>query len=156
MTSLPLGNPAAALTELEVKYIEEHRLGRLATASASGEPDVAALGAVWRGDLGVFLIGSLAMEATRKYQNLRRNPRASLVFDDVLMEGGYQPRGVKVTGAAVLYTADSDIKVSAEGLPIIVLAPERKWSWGISEPAFGADMSFTYDINGQGATKLGQ
>jgi hypothetical protein len=41
------------LTDDELAFIKEQRIGRLATASPSGAPDVASSLAIWRRSLGV-------------------------------------------------------------------------------------------------------
>ena len=72
-----------AFTDAELAFVRARPLGRLATASPSGEPDVVAVLCIYRRSLGVFLTGSGALERTRRYHNARRNPRFSLVFDDI-------------------------------------------------------------------------
>ena len=86
---------AFELTDGELAFIKEQRIGRLATASPTGAPDVAPALAIYRRSLGVFLLGGQGLERTRRYQNARRNPQASLVFDALSWEP-YELRGVKV------------------------------------------------------------
>ena len=122
------------LTDAEVAFVKAAPIGRLATASPTGEHDVAPVLCIYRRSLGLFVMGSRDAERTRRHHNARRNPRASLVFDDLTWEP-YQPRGLKVTGSIEVYQADETINLGTVGAPVLVVRPERKWSWGIEEPA---------------------
>jgi PPOX class F420-dependent enzyme/OxyR family protein len=124
------------LTDSERAYIQGHTLARLATSSLAGEPDVAAVMSIWSEAQRAFVVGGLAMEGTRKYHYAKRNPRFSLVFDDVSFDPGYAPRGVKFTGKVEIRTADDNLNLGTKGVPLLVLHPERKWSWGIEDAAF--------------------
>ncbi|MFI5292889.1 MAG: pyridoxamine 5'-phosphate oxidase family protein, partial [Candidatus Limnocylindrales bacterium] len=50
------------LTDGELAFIKEQRIGRLATASPTGAPDVAPALAIYRRSLGVFLFGGQGLE----------------------------------------------------------------------------------------------
>jgi pyridoxamine 5'-phosphate oxidase family protein len=71
--------------------------------------------------------GGLDLTRTVRYRHLRRNPRATLVVDDLASVDPWQPRGIKVRGRAVL---EDD-----GGKPRIRIHPETIWSWGINEGA---------------------
>ena len=138
---------AFELTDGELAFIKEQRIGRLATASPTGAPDVAPALAIYRRSLGVFLLGGQGLERTRRYQNARRNPQASLVFDALSWEP-YELRGVKVAGSISIHVADEEINLGAMGIPLLVVRPERKWSWGLEEKAFGDDGTFRLHVDG--------
>ena len=138
---------AFELTDSELAFIKEQRIGRLATASPTGAPDVAPALAIYRRSLGVFLLGGQGLERTRRYQNARRNPQASLVFDALSWEP-YELRGVKVAGSISIHVADEEINLGAMGMPLLVVRPERKWSWGLEEKAFGDDGTFRLHVDG--------
>jgi pyridoxamine 5'-phosphate oxidase family protein len=140
-------------TDAEVDFVRAHPLGRLATASPAGEPDVVAVLCIYRRSLGVFLTGSGALDRTRRYHNARRNPRFSLVFDDLVWEP-YTIRGVKVTGSIEVRTADDSLNLGPTGVPLLVMRPERKWSWGIEEPAIDEAGTFSLRVDGGPATPL--
>jgi pyridoxamine 5'-phosphate oxidase family protein len=115
----------AVFTEAERAYLSSQRLARLATASEDGQPDVSAVGFSVDGD--TVLSGGLDLTKTVRYRHLRRNPRATLVVDDLASVDPWQPRGIKVRGRAVL---EDD-----GGKPRIRIHPETIWSWGINEGA---------------------
>ena len=135
------------LTDGELAFIKEQRIGRLATASPTGAPDVAPALAIYRRSLGVFLLGGQGLERTRRYNNARRNPQASLVFDALSWEP-YELRGVKVAGSISVHVADDEINLGAMGVPLLVLSPERKWSWGLEEEAFDEQGIFHLHVDG--------
>ena len=135
------------LTDDEVEFIKGERIGRLATASPSGAPDVASCLAIYRRSLGVFLMGGQGIERTRRYHNARRNPQARLVFDAISWEP-YDIRGVKVAGSISIHVADEEISFGVMGIPLLVLRPERKWTWGFEEKAFGEDGMFRLHVDG--------
>ena len=135
------------LTDGELAFIKEQRIGRLATASPSGAPDVAPALAIYRRSLGVFLLGGQGLERTRRYNNARRNPQASLVFDAVSWEP-YELRGVKVAGSISVHVADDEINLGTMGVPLLVLRPERKWSWGSRRRPSTSDGIFRLHVDG--------
>jgi pyridoxamine 5'-phosphate oxidase family protein len=115
----------AVFTDAERVYLSGQRLARLATASEDGQPDVSAVGFSVDGE--TIVSGGLDLTRTVRYRHLRRNPRATLVVDDVASMDPWQPRGIKVRGRAVL---EDD-----GGKPRIRIHPVTVWSWGINEGA---------------------
>ncbi len=87
-----------AFTKGQSDYIKTQSLARIATASLTGEPDVAAVGFEFDGEF--FYIGEHPGMNSRKYRNIRENPQASLVIDDVVTNGPRKFRMLKVRGAA--------------------------------------------------------
>ena len=112
-------------TEAEVAYLASQRMARLATASPSGEPDVAAVTFGLDGD--TIVSGGFDITKTVRYGYLQKNPRAVIVIDDLASVDPWSPRGVKVRGRAVL---------EGEGRALrIRIFPEVVWSWGINTDA---------------------
>ena len=135
------------LSDLELEFIKEQKIGRLATASPSGAPDVAPALAIYRRSLGVFMFGGQGLDRTRRYHNARRNPQASLVFDEVAWEP-YELRGLKVAGSIEVHIADDEINLGTMGIPLLVLRPDRKWTWGLEEKAFDEQGQFRIHLDG--------
>jgi pyridoxamine 5'-phosphate oxidase family protein len=118
-------------TDKELEYLQSQRLARIATASATGEPDVAAVGFRVNGD--DVVVGGLDLTKTRKYYNAKATGRASLVVDDLASVDPWRPRLVKVTGSV-------DIGTDDRGNPTIRIHPETVWSFGLGDegrPDFG-------------------
>ena len=116
----------AVFTDAELEYLAGQRLGRIATASPSGDPEVSAVG--FRADERGIETGGLDITKTIRYRNIRATGRAAMVIDDLVSVDPWTPRGVKVRGAAEIVT-------DADGRARIRLSPETVWSWGINEGA---------------------
>ena len=115
---------AMVFTDTELEYLGSQRLGRIATVSAKGEPDVAAVG--FRVDADDVVVGGIDITKTRKYFNVVATGRASLVVDDLASVEPWRPRMVKVTGRA-------EIGEDSRGKKAIRIHPETVWSFGLGE-----------------------
>ena len=112
-------------TDEELRFLGTQRLARLATASASGVPDVAPVGFGVDGDS--IVSGGLDITRTVRYRNLLDNPRATVVVDDLASVDPWTPRGVKVRGTATLEDDGGSLRIR--------IVPEVIWSWGINPDA---------------------
>ena len=117
-------------SETELNYLRSQRLARIATVSASGEPDVAAVAFTFDGQR--FLVGGMDNKNTLKYNNTKATGRAALVVDDYPATDPPQPRGVKIHGKSRIVEADG----YAGAGEYIEIIPDRYWSWGVEAPAF--------------------
>jgi pyridoxamine 5'-phosphate oxidase family protein len=115
----------SVFTDLEVAYLQSQPLSRLATASASGEPEVSAVGFGLEGD--AIVSGGIDLTKTVRFRNLKENPRATIVIDDLASTDPWTPRGVKVRGAATIEEHDGSLRIR--------IVPEVIWSWGINPDA---------------------
>ena len=115
-----------SFTEEERRYIRSQPIGRIATVSAKGEPDVAPVS--FRIHEGMICIGGLDNEATIKYRNVMATGRAAFVVDDLADTDQWEPRGLKIRGSA-------DIITGPGGAPEIRIHPEVVWSWGLNQGA---------------------
>ena len=113
----------SVFTTAELDYLRGQRLARIATASAAGEPDVAAVGFGVDGDH--LVTGGFDISKTVRYRNLLANPRATIVIDDQATVDPWAPRGIKVRGSAT-------VEEGLGGLRIRIV-PETVWSWGLNE-----------------------
>jgi pyridoxamine 5'-phosphate oxidase family protein len=109
-------------TDAEVAYLHRQRIGRLATSSASGMPDVAAVTYSLEGDS--IVSGGYDITKTVRFRNLLANPRAVIVVDDLAATDPWTPRGVKIRGAATLEEVARVLHIR--------IVPEVVWSWGIN------------------------
>lgn len=114
-------------TDAERAFLSEARLGRIATASAKGTPDVAPVTFIVN-EADEFEIDGLDNPATLKWRNIVATGRAALVVDDLASVDPWKPRGVKVRGEA---RADTD----PGGRNVIRIRASVVWSWGINADA---------------------
>jgi pyridoxamine 5'-phosphate oxidase family protein len=115
----------SVFTDRELDYLSSQRLARIATASATGEPDVAVVGFGLDGD--AIVSGGLDLTKTVRLRHLRENPRATIVIDDLASVTPWAPRGVKVRGRASVEDHDGELRIRIEA--------EVIWSWGINPDA---------------------
>ncbi|MFJ8198533.1 PPOX class F420-dependent oxidoreductase [Streptomyces sp. NPDC096152] len=118
-------------TEAERAYLRTQRLGRLATVDPQGQPQANPVGFFPQDD-GTILIGGHAMGRTKKWRNLRHNPKAALVVDDIAGLDPWRVRGVDIRGEAELLVGPHELgpHFSEE---VIRLHPRRIHSWGLED-----------------------
>ena len=117
----------AAFTDLELEYLRSQPLMRFASASPTGVPDVAAVAFSVDGD--DLVTAGFDITKTVRYRNIRQNPRATVVIDDLAAVQPWTPRGIKVRGRASIESDDAGEKFR--------ITPEVVWSWGVNDPAPG-------------------
>jgi len=112
----------SVFTEHEDAYLRSQKMARLATASVTGAPDVAAVTFGVDGD--TIVSGGYDITKTVRYGNLTANPRAVIVIDDLASIDPWTPRGVKVRGRAALEEHSGRLQIR--------ITPEVIWSWGLN------------------------
>ncbi|WP_328421768.1 PPOX class F420-dependent oxidoreductase [Streptomyces sp. NBC_00443] len=116
-------------SEAERAYLRSQRLGRLATVDPAGQPQANPVGFFPQDD-GTILIGGLAMGTTKKWRNLRTNPKLALVVDDLVSVRPWRVRGIEIRGDAELLTGPHELgpHFSEE---VIRIRPRWVHSWGL-------------------------
>lgn len=116
---------SALFSDRELEYLKSQRLARIATASKDGVPDVAPVGFDFDGKY--FYVGGIHLTRTHKYKNVIKNPKVSLVIDDLKSVEPWQPRFVKIFGTADVVTRNGYVGQAT----YIRITPQRKTSWGL-------------------------
>jgi pyridoxamine 5'-phosphate oxidase family protein len=122
----------SAFSVAELAYLSERRLGRLATIDPDGLPHLVPLGWTYNPALDTIDVGGHDFARTRKFRNVRNNPRVALIIDDVLPP--FRPRCVMIRG----HGDALDDAVGAAGQPagpIIRITPAEIISWGLDAPS---------------------
>lgn len=121
-----------AFSAAERAYLEQGgRLGRLATIATDGFPHIVPVGWQYNADLDTIDIGGRDADefvATRKFRNVRANPKVGFVIDDVLPP--WQPRGVTIRGRG---QAIDETDPTGHRTFLIRITPEKVTSWGVSD-----------------------
>ena len=117
----------SAVTAAELEYLRSQPLMRFATASSSGRPDVAPV--VFEVDGSDIITAGFDVTHTVRYRNVQKNPRASVVVDDLASMNPWSPRGIKVIGSVAIDEAG--------GSPRFRITPEVIVSWGINDTTPG-------------------
>ncbi|MGR4882573.1 PPOX class F420-dependent oxidoreductase [Streptomyces sp. LARHCF249] len=116
-------------SEAELAYLRYQRLGRLATVDAAGQPQANPVGFFPQED-GTILVGGMAMGTSKKWRNLRANPRLALVVDDLVSARPWRVRGIEIRGHATLEVGPHVLgpHFSPE---VIRIHPDRVHAWGL-------------------------
>lgn len=126
-------------SDKELEYLRSQRLARLATADASGAPHVVPVGFRLSGDGAAIEVGGHNFAKSKKYRDLKANPRVAIVIDDLASVDPWTPRGIEVRGTAVLHHAGGTERFGRGWDEAWVrIVPGRVVSWGIEGPAFSA------------------
>jgi pyridoxamine 5'-phosphate oxidase family protein len=125
-------------TEAELAYLDQQRLGRLATQHPDGTLQVSPVGFGVNTKLGAIDIGGHNLAASRKYRNVAANGAAAFVVDDIASVQPWVVRCLEIRGRAEVIENPVDSRANAAG-PIIRLHPTRIISFGVDpdNPAAG-------------------
>jgi pyridoxamine 5'-phosphate oxidase family protein len=127
----------AVFSDKEVEYLHSQRLARIATADGSGRPHVVPVGFRLSTDGAVIEVGGQGFAKSKKYRDIKANPRIAIVIDDLVSASPWTPRGIEVRGKAELQDSGGTEKFGpgwdAQWVRIL---PERVISWGIEAPPF--------------------
>ena len=124
----------SACTLAEIEYLQDQRLGRLATVNASGEPHLMPTSFRYNAELDIIDIGGHNLAASKKFRDVARTGRAAFVVDDVLPS--WQARGVEVRGRAEVFSEGGEKVNSDFDDELVRLHPGRIVGWGIDTDAF--------------------
>jgi pyridoxamine 5'-phosphate oxidase family protein len=115
-------------TDDELAYLSERRLGRIASVGKDGTPHVTPVG--WRIDqeAGVVEVGGYDLTNTKKFRDVERSGRASIVIDDLASTDPWRPRGIEIRGRAEALRAGQGVDRD-----VIRIHPERIVRWGLGE-----------------------
>lgn len=116
-------------SEREVEYLGSQRLGRLCTLGPRGEPQARPVG-VHLGPGGTIDVHGYDNARSQKWRNVLRDPRVTIVVDDIASRDPWRVRGVEVRGEAeaLLGAGPTDGGLSGD---VIRIRPERILSWGL-------------------------
>lgn len=118
-------------TEVEIEYLNSQQmLGRLATVTPGGEPQVRPTSFHYNPETETIDVGGYHMRDTQKYRNVVAGSSASIVVDDVLSTNPWTVRGIEVRGPAEVL-ADQEPYMRGFSGDIVRIHPKRILSWGL-------------------------
>ncbi|MFF0425755.1 PPOX class F420-dependent oxidoreductase [Streptomyces sp. NPDC004520] len=119
-------------SEAERAYLTEGRkLGRMATVDPSGQPQANPVVYFPQED-GTVLVGGIRMGGTKKWRNLRKNPKVALVVDDLVSVRPWRVRGIDIRGEAELLVG-SHLLGPSFSEEVVRIRPRRVHSWGLED-----------------------
>ena len=119
-----------SFTKAEIEYLSSQMLGRIATVSPDGTPEVRPTSFSYNAELGTIDVGGLHMGDTKKFRNVVAGSRASLVVDDVASVDPWKVRGIEIRGEAEALTGQPPYMSGFSG-EIVRIHPSRILSWGL-------------------------
>ena len=117
----------SAFTDAELAYLKSQPLMRFATASPDGKPDVVPV--VFSVDGDDIVTSGFDITHTVRYRNIQKNPRTTVVIDDLASTNPWSPRGLKILGRTT-------IEKTADGEQFRI-TPEVIISWAINDTTPG-------------------
>ena len=123
-----------SFSEEEIAYLRSQPLGRLATVSADGQPDVAPVGFEFDGrDL---YVGGMDPVKTRKFRNVRAGgTKVALVVDDLVSTSPWTPRFLRIYGDAELVERKGRFGPAT----YMRITPAISWSFNLEGLPFNDD-----------------
>jgi len=125
----------SAFSEQEIEYLASQKLGRVATVGPDGQPHVVPTSFRYNPEHDAIDVGGLRMSQTKKFRDVQRTGRASIVVDDVLPP--WQPRMIEIRGRAETFETGGKAFGTRFEEAIVRIYPERIISLGIDDAAPG-------------------
>jgi pyridoxamine 5'-phosphate oxidase family protein len=117
---------------LESGYLLRNDLGRLATTGNDGQPHVTPVTYEFDAVTGTIIVPGFDVDS-KKYRDLRENPRAAFVVDDVVSVEPFEARGVVVRGDVELFDDGGEKHSANIGGSWLRILPNRIVSWGFEK-----------------------
>lgn len=122
----------SAFTDEELEFLNEQRLGRLATVGPNGQPHVVPVGFSSTADGDAIRISGHDFSETKKFRDAERHPKVGFVVDDLASIDPWRPRGIEIRGRAETFRDGGEEVGSGSGSAWIEIRPNRVISWGIN------------------------
>ncbi|GAA0250640.1 PPOX class F420-dependent oxidoreductase [Haladaptatus pallidirubidus] len=123
----------SVFTDEEIAYLDEQRLGRLATVGADTQPHVVPVGFQYDADDDTIHIGGFNFGESKKFHDAETNQKVAFVIDDLASIDPWEPRGIEIRGRAETFRENGTHLGSGYDESWIQIHPARIISWGISE-----------------------
>jgi pyridoxamine 5'-phosphate oxidase family protein len=125
----------SAFTEKEIEYLQDQRLGRLATVNREGEPHVVPVAFRYNEEMDAIDIGGHNFARSKKYRDARDTGLAAFVVDDVELRP-WRARGVEVRGRAEVHGEGGEEVGPGFDADVVRIFPERIVEWGLDSGAY--------------------
>jgi len=119
----------------EIDYMASQRLGRIATVGRDGQPHVVPTSFRYNAEHDAIDVGGLRMSQTKKYRDVERAGRASIVIDDV--QPPWKPRMIEIRGRAETVATGGKALNERFDDAIVRIYPDRIVSFGIAGEQLG-------------------
>src|SRR5919109_762687 len=97
----------SVFTEAELAYLREERLARIATVGPDGHPHVTPVTFHYNEEEDALDIGGIFFGGTKKWRDAQKNPRVTLLVDDVIGPPR-RARALEIRGVAELHHSGAE------------------------------------------------
>jgi len=124
----------SVFTPAEIAYLQNQRLGRLATVGADSQPHVVPVSFRYNPDMDTIDIGGHDFANRKKYRDVLNNNRVALVVDDMpASDKAWNARGIEIRGEAEILKTGGNQIVPSFDPEMFRIRPKRIISWGVEE-----------------------
>ncbi len=127
------GSNRSTFTDPEIEYLRTQRLGRIATVGKDGQPHVVPVGFRYNADTRTIDVGGHGIAGSKKWRDAQRDPKVSIVIDDLASVSPWRPRGIEVRGEAVALKSGGQSIGPGFDPEVIRIAPSHIVSWGLDD-----------------------
>ena len=134
----------SVFTEAELAYLREERLGRVATTGPAGQPHVTPVTFHFNEEEDAVDIGGIFFGGTKKWRDALKNPRVTLLMDDVIGPPR-RARALEIRGVAELHETGGDginPRFPNFAPQFFRLRPKRVVAWGLEDDESGTGGGF--------------
>ena len=127
----------SVFTPEEIEYLQENKLGRLATSNAESQPHMIPVTYFFNDEEDTIDVGGLNFGAGKKWRDAEENPKVAFLVDDVIGPPR-RARAVEIRGNAELHeTGGESINPRFPNFApqCIRIRPTRIVSWGLAQDA---------------------
>jgi pyridoxamine 5'-phosphate oxidase family protein len=128
-------SPMSAFTPTEIDYLNSQGLARLATVGPDGQPHVVPLTFVFNAEEDAIDVGGVDFGKSKKWRDARRNPKVTVLLDDVLRDPR-RARALEVRGRAeAVATGGATINPRFPNFAeeFLRIRPTHIVSWGLED-----------------------
>jgi pyridoxamine 5'-phosphate oxidase family protein len=124
---------SAFFTPEEIAYLQNQRLGRIATVGPKGQPHVVPVSFRYNPETDTIDVGGHGGFARRKkWRDVQHHPKVAIVVDDIASYKPWKVRGVEIRGEAEeLATGGSSIRPGFDA-EMFRIKPSVVVSWGLN------------------------
>ena len=127
----------SVFTPEEIEYLQENKLGRLATADAESQPHMIPVTYFFNDEEDTIDVGGLNFAAGKKWRDAEENPKVAFLVDDVIGPPR-RARAVEIRGNAELHQTGGETinpRFPNFAPQFIRIRPTRIVSWGLAQDA---------------------
>src|SRR5439155_20665318 len=128
---------ASVFTEAEIAYLRERMRGTIGTVGPDGQPHLTPTTLHYNESEDAIDVGGVSFGSTKKWRDVGKNPKVTLLIEDVL-QNPRLARTIEIRGTAALHeTGEETIKPRLANFDaqFVRIRPKRIVAWGLEEAA---------------------